>query len=271
MFLSLVIATNAPFAALVRDSDRQRFNVAASRARDQVFLFHSVKLEDINNHDCVRYKLLRWYQNPMVAEMEAGLETLKKKADSDFEIEVGERIIKRGYKVIPQYQPLPRDFRYKIDLVVQGEKNRVAVECDGDRYHGPEKWEYDQRREAQLRRAGLNFWRISGSTFYRHKESSLESLWQFLEDEGIERTLIQNNEPIAGNNNIDPMETHAEKPENAEQNTTRDNDQKTIIIPDVEDHKRVKLGDTVKVYDEVTDRKFIYRLGQLGKPGHVSP
>ncbi len=271
MFLSLVIAPNASFSALVRDSDRQRFNVAASRARDQVFLFHSVKLEDIRNHDCVRYKLLRWYQNPMVAEMEAGLEILKKKADSEFEIEVGVRIIKSGYKVIPQYQPLPRDFRYKIDLVVQGEKNRVAVECDGDRWHGPEKWEYDQRREAQLRRAGLKFWRISGSAFYRHKEKSLESLWQFLDDEGIERTLIQDNESTPRNNIIKPMETHTGKSEDAEQNTTPDNGQKTVIIPDGEDHERVKLGDTVKVYDEVTDRKIIYRLAQPGKPGHVSP
>ena len=34
MFLSLVVANNAKFAPLVKDSDRQRFNVATSRARD---------------------------------------------------------------------------------------------------------------------------------------------------------------------------------------------------------------------------------------------
>jgi very-short-patch-repair endonuclease len=110
---------------------------------------------------------------------------LKKRAESDFEIEVGERIIRRGYKVIPQFKPLPNDFNYRVDLVVQGEKSRVGVECDGDRYHGPEKWENDQRRETQLRRAGWKFWRISGSAFYREKERSLEGLWRFLEDERI--------------------------------------------------------------------------------------
>lgn len=189
MFLSLVIASNAPFAALVKESDRQRFNVATSRARDQVFLFHSVRLEDIKNPECMRYKLFSWYRNPPIAEMKAGIELLKQKAESEFEIEVGERIIKKRFKVIPQYRPFPSDFNYRIDLVIQGEKNRVAVECDGDRWHGIEKWEYDQRREAQLRRAGWKFWRISGSAFYRNKEKALEGLWKFLEAEGINNSL----------------------------------------------------------------------------------
>ncbi|MBM4064564.1 MAG: hypothetical protein FJ266_02820 [Planctomycetes bacterium] len=188
IFLSLVIAPNTPFATFVKESDRQRFNVATSRARDQVFLFHSVRLEDIKNQECMRYKLLSWYLNPPIAEMEAGIELLKRKAESEFEIEVGERIIKKGFKVIPQYRPFPSDFNYRIDLVIQGENNRVAVECDGDRWHGIEKWEYDQRREAQLRRAGWKFWRISGSAFYKNKEKALDGLWKFLEAEGIENS-----------------------------------------------------------------------------------
>ena len=189
MFISLVIASNAPFAALVKESDRQRFNVATSRARDQVFLFHSVRLEDIKNPECMRYKLFSWYLTPPIAEMKAGIELLKQKAESEFEIEVGERIIKKRFKVIPQYRPFPSDFNYRIDLVIQGEKTRVAVECDGDLWHGIEKWEYDQRREAQLRRAGWKFWRISGSAFYRNKEKALEGLWKFLEAEGIKNSL----------------------------------------------------------------------------------
>jgi hypothetical protein len=189
MFLSLVIAPNAPFAAQVTEAARQRFNVATSRARDQVFLFHSVQLKDINNEECVRYKLLSWYLNPPKAEIEAGLEVLRQKAQTPFEIGVGEKIITKGYIVIPQVRPFPKDFRYRIDLVIQGEKSRVAVECDGDQWHGPEQWEYDQRREAQLRRAGWRFWRISGSAFYRNKDRALEGLWCFLEDSGVRPRL----------------------------------------------------------------------------------
>jgi len=185
MFLSLVVANNTQFAPLVKDSDRQRFNVATSRARDQVFLFHSVRLDNIRNPDCMRYRLLEWYSNPPLAEIQYGIDILKQKAESEFEIDVGERIIKKGYKVVPQFKPLPNDFNYRIDLVVQGDKRLVGIECDGELYHGPDRWEYDQRRESQLRRAGWKFWRISGSAFYRNKEKSLESLWTFLENEGI--------------------------------------------------------------------------------------
>jgi very-short-patch-repair endonuclease len=180
MFLSLVVARNARFAALVKDDARQRFNVATSRARDQVFLFHSVSLEDINNDNCMRHKLLKWYQNPPLAEMEANISTLREKAESPFELEVGSLIIRNGFKVIPQYRPFLRDTSYRIDLLAQGPRGKVAVECDGDRWHGPEQWEYDQKREAQLRRAGLVFWRINGSTFYRNKDKALSELWPIL-------------------------------------------------------------------------------------------
>ena len=185
MFLSMVIALNAPFLPQVREDARRRFNVATSRARDQVFLFHSVQLRDINNPECVRHKLLSWYLNPPKSEIEAGLAILRRTSDSEFEIEVGEKIINRGFTVIPQFRPFPRDYQYRIDLVVQGENSRVAIECDGDQWPGEEKWEYDQHREAQLRRAGWKFWRISGSAFYRNKEKAMDGLWEFLVDAGV--------------------------------------------------------------------------------------
>lgn len=133
MFLSLVVARNARFTPLVKEDARQRFNVATSRARDQVMLFHSIRAEDVNNEGCVRYKLLKWYENPPVAEIEASLSTLEQKADSPFEIEVGTQIIRRGFKIIPQFKPFPRDSGYRIDLLVFGPHGRLAVECDGDR------------------------------------------------------------------------------------------------------------------------------------------
>ena len=45
IFLSLVAATNdgRRIGALSKESDKRRFNVAASRARDQMWLFHSVQ------------------------------------------------------------------------------------------------------------------------------------------------------------------------------------------------------------------------------------
>ncbi|MBF0539071.1 MAG: AAA family ATPase [Nitrospirae bacterium] len=189
MFLSMVVAPNAAFTALTKDSDRQRFNVACSRARDQVFLFHSVGLQQLRNPECVRYKLLQHYLSPQQPQLCNSLEELKTLAESVFEIEVGTMIIERGYKVIAQYKPFIENRKYRIDLVVQGHSNRVAVECDGDRWHGPERWQYDHRRQCQLERAGWKFWRISGSSFYRDKEKAMSSLWKFLDAEGIKRQV----------------------------------------------------------------------------------
>ena len=110
---------------------------------------------------------------------------LKKEYDngraSQFSFDVGNILIDRGYQVIPEYPVIG----YRIDLVVQGENARLAVECDGDQYHTLEKWEEDQVRERQLRRAGWEFWRVSGSSFYRYKERALDSLWGKLEELGI--------------------------------------------------------------------------------------
>lgn len=59
IFLSMVIANNVKFAALTREGDIRRFALAASRARKQMWLFHSVELQDLKA-DCVRANLLRY-------------------------------------------------------------------------------------------------------------------------------------------------------------------------------------------------------------------
>lgn len=67
--------------------------------------------------------------------------------DSWFEVDVYLRIADRGFRVLPQY----RAGRHSIDLVVEG-KTRLAIECDGDRWHGPEKFDEDMARQRQFER-----------------------------------------------------------------------------------------------------------------------
>src|SRR5690606_35255468 len=69
MFLSLVIAPNVNFRALNRLPDQRRFNVAMSRARDQVWLFHSVRLSDLSPED-LRYRLIQFFERPGDAALE---------------------------------------------------------------------------------------------------------------------------------------------------------------------------------------------------------
>lgn len=197
MFLSMVKALdpnnlNDTVSASVYTGDKaeQRFNVAATRGRDQVFLYHSIPVQEFRNQNDWRYKILNWYYDPKTEELEAGRKALKKEFDSgrasQFSFDVGNILIDRGYQVLPEYPVIG----YRIDLVVQGENARLAVECDGDQYHTLENWEEDQVRERQLRRAGWEFWRVSGGSFYRHKEKALDSLWEKLEELSIK--------PIAG-------------------------------------------------------------------------
>ena len=84
-----------------------------------------------------------------------------------------------------RFKPQVQVGKYRIDLVVEGIRERLAVECDGERWHGPEKWEEDMQRQYDLERAGWKFWRIRGREFYFNKTKSLESLWEKLDELGI--------------------------------------------------------------------------------------
>lgn len=184
IFLSMVIAENVRFAALTKKDAQQRFNVAASRAKNQMRLYHSVDLSDLNIED-IRFRLLQYCQNPLrVIEQVEEVEHL---CDSAFEVDVLRMIIAKGYKVRPQVKV----GKFRIDLVVEGIKNRLAVECDGDRWHGIDKWEDDMERQRILERAGWKFWRVRGSTFYRDRKKAMESLWIRLEELGIEKQVIE--------------------------------------------------------------------------------
>jgi very-short-patch-repair endonuclease len=108
---------------------------------------------------------------------------LEAKAESAFELEVAERLTRLGYKVVPQW----RVGHYRIDMVVVGANGkRLAVECDGDRYHPIEKLPDDIARQAVLERLGWTFIRIRGSQFFRDPEGSLAPLLQRLKMMEIE-------------------------------------------------------------------------------------
>lgn len=182
IFLSLVAAPNMRIGALTKRFDMQRFNVAASRGRDQMWLFHSVNLNDLNPN-CMRSRLLQYYLDPArVAREEEEVDHL---FESDFERDVYHLIAARGYAVRPQVMVGTPSKHYRIDLVIEGLRSRLAVECDGDKWHGIDKWEEDRERQMVLERAGWKFWRVRGSTFYRNRQKAMEPLWETLEMMGI--------------------------------------------------------------------------------------
>ena len=197
IFLSLVVAPNYQFRALTGLNDKRRFNVAMSRARDQVWLFHSVQLHDLSPSD-LRYQLLKFFCTSGKAMLEQHyeeLERLEREAknrvrqpgtqpepyDSWFEVDMALELLRRGYRIWPQYEVAG----YRIDLVIEGLNARLAVECDGEYWHGPDRYDYDIARQRQLERVGWKFVRIRESEFYTDREKAMQRIIEACEDLGI--------------------------------------------------------------------------------------
>ncbi|AGZ39530.1 AAA domain-containing protein [Actinoplanes friuliensis] len=177
VLVSMVVSDNdGRLAAFTKREYHRRVNVAASRARDQLWIFHSVRPQSLLADDA-RALLLNYAQNLPVQTTAPDLELL---CESGFERDVLRRLVKRGYRPTPQF----RIGGYRIDFVLNApDGRRLAIECDGDAYHGPEQWESDMRRQAVLERVGnCVFVRIRGSIFAREPEAALRPLWQRIEE-----------------------------------------------------------------------------------------
>ncbi len=180
MFLSLVV-DSLNCKALSGNMFDQRFNVAASRAQDRMYLMRSVQLSDLSDKD-LRTGLLAHFDNPLVVD-KAEAELLIDRCESGFEKQVYSELVSRGYRVTPQV----KTGAYRIDMVVEGQGDlRLAIECDGDEFHGADRWQHDLSRQRVLERAGWVFWRCFASTWVLRKDEVMEELVQFLYRMGIE-------------------------------------------------------------------------------------
>lgn len=188
MVVSLVAGTdpNNPtgrIGALTSLGDAQRINVAASRARHQMWVVHSLEPDRFPNGD-PRAELIRHCRDPR--SFDDAIEDQLARCDSDFERSVLSRIAARGYRRIrSQVHVGTENSSYRIDLVVEGPAARLAIECDGEAWHGPERWHADRARQVVLERAGWTFVRIRGSAYYRDPDVALEPLWERLDELGI--------------------------------------------------------------------------------------
>jgi transcription elongation GreA/GreB family factor len=203
----MVAASNERIAAFAKPADERRFNVAASRARDQMWLFHSITSAELSS-SCLRRRLLEFFEANKIQEI-AGInvgELHRLAAQSNrsivkppepfeswFEVDVALEIANKNYRVVPQFKMAGK----RVDIVIEGEKGRIAIECDGDEWHGAEDYEQDMLRQRILERCGLVFYRIRESSFYLDKENALKRLWSLLEDREIfPQKVNPYNEPV---------------------------------------------------------------------------
>lgn len=170
MFLSIFIGSGQGAVMSKRDAE-QRMNVALSRARDRMYLYHSIQESELKNESDLRLKILRHFSFPMpqIEQVDNPIDL----CDSDFERDVYQRLIEKGYNVTPQVKVGV----FSIDLVVEGENDRrLAIELDGDKYHPPEKWMEDWERQRTMERVGWQFWRCWGSSYTIDPESCIDDL-----------------------------------------------------------------------------------------------
>lgn len=234
MFLTMVAAPGdgVRLAPLTQELYVQRYNVAASRAKDQMWLFHSVQRTDLVNPEDMRFRLLD-YCYRVSARQRVEVEGTRTGAapedrlvapfESLFEQRVFNRLDERGYTVVPQFPVGP----YRIDLVVVGARTRLAVECDGDAWHGPDAYQRDLARQRDLERCDWRFFRIRESDFYADQSGVLERLWATLREMEIHpagwggAAVPAQQRPPAGNGAPDATKPPAPSGQPAEQPDAR--------------------------------------------------
>lgn len=81
-----------------------------------------------------------------------------------------------------------------------GNGARLAVECDGDRWHY-DKVAEDLARQALLERLGWKFVRIRGSVFYRNRDEGMQPVFARLSELGIEPVVQDVSDEIVSNGN----------------------------------------------------------------------
>lgn len=173
---------------------KKRFNVAASRARDQIWVIHSLDPEvDLKQGD-LRRRLILHARDQHVRNIE--IKAQEQHIESVFEKQVFDRLVRAEYRVKTQW----RVGAYRIDLVVEGAGKRLAIECDGDRWHPQEKLEEDMARQAILERLGWRFVRIRGSQFFRDPDNAMKPVFARLQELAIpaEGMVKQSSENIDG-------------------------------------------------------------------------
>ena len=251
MLVSLGVATdfeklkrneNAKPRAIISDQDEfKKINVALSRAKEQMILFHSVKSEHLSSQD-FRNKIINFFYEKVkvIEELKLdysnevrNLHNTPNPFDSWFEYDIASELIKKGFNFIePQYKVKEDETYYnhktnkqsyvnfKLDLVVHNNSKRVAIECDGDPYHSlPIDVAYDIERQEFLERVGWKVYRILYSAYKRNPSHEVDKLVDFInrntKKDEIKQTLatlplIQNEEikediPNESNNESDSL------------------------------------------------------------------
>ncbi|BBH26794.1 disulfide isomerase [Intestinibaculum porci] len=180
MFLSLVDSPKGEplplISKTVDETYEKRYNVAASRARDQLWIVTSLEPErDLKEGD-LRRELITYGLHPHDYDFKRV--TYKR---SPFEEAIYDELTSRGYEMASWQVG-----SYDLPLIVVAKDNDVVIACDGDRYHmSDENIREDMEKQTILERVGWRFIRIRASEYFTHPKGTMETLIKRLERLGV--------------------------------------------------------------------------------------
>jgi very-short-patch-repair endonuclease/DNA polymerase III delta prime subunit len=173
LFISMVSSPRegGPLPMRQREDFRKVVNVAASRARDQLWVVHSLEPgRDLKPGD-LRHRLISHAENP--AALRPKRDESRQRHGSELERRVYEHVQESGYRLLQHYEV----GEHVLDLVLEGAGGRrIAVQCDGDRELAPEAIAEALTRQVTLERLGWRFVRVRASEFFQAPEKALRRL-----------------------------------------------------------------------------------------------
>ena len=163
------------------DSTKKRYNVAASRAKNQMWVVHSLDAANDLKPGDMRKRLIDYAEDPSVSARQ--IREIERKSESPFEEMVAKSLSASGYRLTMQYKV----GSYRLDMVAQYKNQRVAIECDGERFHsGSDKIREDMERQTILERIGWRFIRVRGSEYFSNPSAAINRIIRELGEFGVQ-------------------------------------------------------------------------------------
>ncbi|MCR5263356.1 MAG: hypothetical protein K6D94_05745, partial [Clostridiales bacterium] len=178
------------------DAFRKRYNVAASRARDQLWVISSLDPSTDLKAGDIRKTLIDYAADP-----EAFIEDRSPSGNAtELETEISSRLKELGFNITAGR----RVGGYRLDMTVSSDAASVAIECSGAAdITGSDAVRYESRldmeRQTILERIGWHFIRVRASEYYLDPESAVKRVTDELAGYGIR--------PDGGLVKTEPVET----------------------------------------------------------------
>lgn len=174
------------FGPLNGENGWRRLNVLATRARQRMRVFSSMRGDEINPASTTSRgaQLLREFLTYAErGRLESLSASLSADTESPFEAEVLRDLVDRGYQVVPQVGTAG----YRIDLGVLDDalpgRFLCGIECDGVAYHSSESArDRDRLRQQVLEARGWVIHRIWSTDWFKDRQGQMERIQRLIEE-----------------------------------------------------------------------------------------